>query len=129
MGDGSFFCRHWISRKALELTVYVTPASGGKWIRITDGKHWDDKPRWSPDGKIIYFVSNRGGFFNVWGLHFDPVRAQAIGDAFQVTFYNRPSLMIPTDIQPVELSLGRGRLAVTVEQASGSIWVMNNADR
>jgi len=28
-------------------------------------RYWDDKPRWSPDGKTIYFVSNRTGFFNV----------------------------------------------------------------
>jgi Tol biopolymer transport system component len=40
-----------------ESALYVVPASGGPWTRITDGRHWDDKPRWSPDGKSIYFVS------------------------------------------------------------------------
>jgi hypothetical protein len=25
--------------------IYVSPASGRPWIRITDGKRWDDKPR------------------------------------------------------------------------------------
>ena len=37
----------------IESTLYVTPATGGPWIRITDGKHWDDKPRWAPDGKTF----------------------------------------------------------------------------
>src|SRR5262249_1591932 len=55
-----------------ESTLYVVSASGGAWTRITDSKQWDDKPRWSPDGRTIYFVSRRGGFFNVWGIHFDP---------------------------------------------------------
>jgi Tol biopolymer transport system component/DNA-binding winged helix-turn-helix (wHTH) protein len=31
------------------------PSSGGPWTRITDGQFWDDKPRWSPDGKNHFF--------------------------------------------------------------------------
>jgi Tol biopolymer transport system component len=50
-----------------ESTLYVTPATGGPWIRITDGEHWDDKPRWAPDGKTLYFVSSRGGFLKCLG--------------------------------------------------------------
>jgi len=65
---------------ALESKLYVTPASGGPWTQITQSKHWDDKPRWSPDGKTIYFVSGRGGFFNVWGIRFDPAKGKAVGD-------------------------------------------------
>jgi dipeptidyl aminopeptidase/acylaminoacyl peptidase len=56
--------------------IYVSPASGRRWIRITDGKRWDDKPHWSPDGKMIYFLSARSGFFNVWATRFDPVRGK-----------------------------------------------------
>jgi Tol biopolymer transport system component len=48
-------------------TLYVVAVSGGPWIPITDGNSWDDKPRWSPDGKTIYFISARSGFLNVWG--------------------------------------------------------------
>jgi Tol biopolymer transport system component len=45
-----------------ESTIYVMSASGGPWIQITEGKHRDDKPRWSPDGEVIYFLSERAGF-------------------------------------------------------------------
>ena len=57
--------------------LYVTPASGGPWTQITDGKHWDDKPRWSPDGKTIYFVSGRGASLMSWGIHFDSAKRKA----------------------------------------------------
>ena len=34
---------------------------GGPWIPITDGASYDDKPRWSPDGRAIYYLSARDG--------------------------------------------------------------------
>jgi Tol biopolymer transport system component len=112
--------------KAAESTLYVMPATGGSWIRITDGKHWDDKPRWSPDGKTIYFVSGRGGFFNVWGIRFDPAKIRPIGEPFRVTAFERPSLKVPEHIPPVALSLNQDKLVLTMEEVSGSIWVMDN---
>ena len=63
-----------------ESVIYAVAAGGGPWIRITDGKQWDDKPRWSPDGKTIYFLSDRKGFFNVWGIHFDPTKGMPQGE-------------------------------------------------
>ncbi len=88
-----------------ESALYVVPAAGGAWTRITDGKHWDDKPRWSPDGKTIYFVSGRGGFFNVWGIHFDPAEGKPVGEPFRVSTFGGYGLTIPRWIPPVELSL------------------------
>ena len=111
-----------------ESSLFVVPAAGGQWTRITDGKHWDDKPRWSPDGKTIYFVSRPGGFFNVWGIHFDPAAGKPIGQPFKVSKFDSPRLMIPQWIAPVGISLTQDKLVVTVAQASGNIWVLDNVD-
>ena len=112
-----------------ESALYVISSSGGPWTRITDGKHWDDKPRWSPDGRTIYFVSNPGGFFNVWGIHFDPAAGKPVGQPFQVSKFDNPRLMIPRWIQPVGLSFTQDKLVLTMEEESGSIWVLDNVDR
>jgi len=112
-----------------ESTLYVVSESGGPWTRITDGKYWDDKPRWSPDGKTIYLVSFRSGFFNVWGIRFDPVRGVSVGEPFQVTQFDSPALMIPESISAVEMSLTKDRLVLTMREASGSIWMLDNVDR
>src|SRR5215472_16587937 len=40
--------------------IEILPRRG---TRIADSKLWDDKPRWSPDGRTIYFVSRHHGFF------------------------------------------------------------------
>jgi Tol biopolymer transport system component/DNA-binding winged helix-turn-helix (wHTH) protein len=112
-----------------ESTLYVVPTSGGPWTRITDSKQWDDKPRWSPDGRTIYFVSRRSGFFNVWGIHFDPSAGKTVGQPFQVSKFESPRLMVPRWIPPVGLSLTQDKLVLTMAEESGSIWVLDNVDR
>jgi Tol biopolymer transport system component len=109
--------------------LYAMPSTGGPWIQITDGKQWDDKPRWSPEGKTIYFLSERKGFFNLWGAHFDPVKGKRQGEPFQVTSFETPTLMIPKDIPPVEISLSERRIALPLAQSSGNIWILDNVDR
>jgi hypothetical protein len=86
-----------------ESALYVVPAAGGLWTRITDGKHWDDKPRWSSDGRTIFFISGPGGFFNVWGIRFDPRAGKPVGQPFQVSKFESLRLMIPRWLPPVGL--------------------------
>ena len=95
-----------------ESALFVVPATGGAWRRITDGKHWDDKPRWSPDGKTIYFLSGRVGFFNLWGIHFDPTGGKTVGQPFQVSKFESARLMVPRFIPPVGLSLTQDKLVL-----------------
>jgi Tol biopolymer transport system component/DNA-binding winged helix-turn-helix (wHTH) protein len=116
------------STRAAESTLYTIPATGGRWTRITASKHWSDKPRWSPDGKAIYFVSGRSSFFNVWGIHFDSSRGKPVGEPFRVTAFESPVLMVPRRIPDVELSLNQDKLVLTMQELSGSIWVLDNVE-
>jgi len=112
-----------------ESRLYVVPAAGGTWTRLLEGEHWDDKPLWSPDGNMIYFVSTRGGFFNVWGIHFDATKEKPVGEPFRVTAFETTALMLASPIDTVELSITQNRLVLNLEDLSGSIWVLDNVDR
>lgn len=121
--------KRWIvfeAEKGGDSALYVIPADGGRWIPIPPRGHWDDKPRWSPDGKTIYYVSETHGLFNVWGIHFNSIRGIAAGKPFQVTKFDSPNLMIPAYIPPVELSIGKDKLVINLAEASGSIWMLEN---
>ena len=41
--------------------VYLMPSSGGEPKRISQGPRQDEGPAWSPNGKLIAYVSNRDG--------------------------------------------------------------------
>ena len=116
-------------KNLLTSTIYAIPAAGGSWIRITNGKQWDDKPRWSPDGKTIYFLSERRGFFNVWGVHFDALKGKPQGEPFRVTSFETPTLMIPKNMAAIDVSLAEDRLVLPLAQTSGNIWILDNVDR
>ncbi len=125
----------WISFNAVKTsgattsTICVVSASGGQWIRITEGKYWDDKPRWSPDGRAIYFVSTRSGFLNVWGRRFDPSKGQPVGEPFRATAFESPRLMVPDRIQVLGISLTENQFAIPMAEVSGSIWMLEDVDR
>jgi hypothetical protein len=109
--------------------INMIHSSGGEWTHITDGKYWDDKPGWSADGKTIYFVSNRGGFFNVWGIRFDPSSAKPIGEPFRVTNFDSPVQMVSPVMVRMELSFASDRIIFPITETSGNIWLLDNVDR
>lgn len=109
--------------------IYVVPSTGGEWIRITESSDFNDKPRWSNDGRTIYFISNRSGFLNVWGHRFDPASGHPTGEMFRVTNFENPGRMIPSRIVPMELQLTADRLVVPIMEVSGSIWILEHVNR
>jgi Tol biopolymer transport system component len=110
-------------------TLYVVAADGGQWTAITEGTFWDDKPRWSPDGRTIYFVSNRSGFLNVWARHFDPETGKPFGDPFRVTRFENPSERVSSPFNTMDLALTQNRMILPIVEASGAVWVLEDLDR
>lgn len=51
--------------------IYVVPLAGGTPRQLTREGSSNGRPRWSPDSKSIYFISNRTGKSQVWSMNAD----------------------------------------------------------
>ena len=109
--------------------LYAVRRDGGPWVALTDGQAFDDKGRWSSDGRWVYFVSNRSGFLNVWRQRFDADAGMAAGAAEQLTGFESPARMILPTISELELSVTRDHLYLPLTAASGQIWLLDQVDR
>ncbi len=109
--------------------VYVVPFKGasrhvlGDWIPVTDGDNLDDKPRWSPDGNLLYFTSERDGFRCIWAQRLDAVSKRPVGAPFGVYHFHtsRRSLM-NVGLGPLEISVARNALVFNLGEITGNIW-------
>jgi len=48
--------------------LYTIPIGGGEATQLTSGLQYDAQPRFSPDGKLIVFTSDKDGGDNVWTI-------------------------------------------------------------
>jgi WD40 repeat protein len=127
--------QRWITFLAHDLsyeptsTVYVVPSTGGAWRAITEGVWFDDKPRWGPDGRVLYFVSNRGGIANVWGRHFDTATGTPIGEPFPVTSFRSAQFQLTLRTVQMDIAITAGQLLLPMSESRSDIWMLTGVDR
>jgi serine/threonine protein kinase/WD40 repeat protein len=64
--DGSRLA-YWGMRNGVR-DIFTVSVEGGDVVRITDDVHLDWNPVWSPDGRAIWFLSDRGGQPGIWWI-------------------------------------------------------------
>jgi eukaryotic-like serine/threonine-protein kinase len=61
-------------------TLSADPASDEDPIPVTRDAALDWNPVWSPDGRFLYFSSDRGGSMNLWRVRVDERSGRVIGE-------------------------------------------------
>jgi Tol biopolymer transport system component/DNA-binding winged helix-turn-helix (wHTH) protein len=115
------------------LSLGVIAASGAarrEWTPVAADHDWPDKPRWSPDGKTLYFLSRKpAGSFNVWAVPMDPVHGRPVGEPRQITHFDGTGVTIHPDTGNSEMDIAGRSLAVTTRDVTGSIWMLSGVQR
>jgi serine/threonine protein kinase len=118
--------------EAHRLEMMIGPADGGPpstWVRLVPDHPWADKPRWSPDGRLMYFLSRGSGdYFNLWALPFDPLRGRPTGAAFPITRFDSPALFVSPHVGLVGMDVNKGRVVLTMSSTTGSIWMLDDVE-
>ncbi len=67
-----------VQKNAKPQQIYVIPVDGGTPRQITQEGTQNERPRWSPDSRQIYFVSNRSGTSQIWVMDADGTHARQV---------------------------------------------------
>ena len=65
--------------------ILTVAASGGDPVSVTNDPYVDWNPVWSPDGRYLYFSSDRGGSMNLWRVRIDEQSGKTLAALEPVT--------------------------------------------
>jgi Tol biopolymer transport system component/predicted Ser/Thr protein kinase len=128
--DGRWLSFHAIPGPAAR-RVYVVPFKGATlhdekdWIPITDGEGMERYADWSPNGNVLYFLSERDGFRCLRGQRLDPATKHPLGAPFDVYHFHhaRRSLVGAGDPIVISPTVARDKMVFSMLETTGSIWM------
>lgn len=65
--------------------IWTVPAAGGEPLQVTNDAPLDWNPVWAPDGRYLYFASNRAGSMNLWRVPIEETSGRVLGSPEAVT--------------------------------------------
>ena len=91
--------------------IWTIAASGGEPVAVTNDAATDWNPLWSPDGKYLYFGSDRSGSMEIWRVGINETTGQTQGQPEQIT---KGGLGI------------RGHIAIAFAELGSSLFYIDN---
>ncbi|PYS56603.1 MAG: hypothetical protein DMF74_28180, partial [Acidobacteria bacterium] len=76
---------YWGRPNGAQRDILTIPAGGGEPLPVTNDAATDWNPVWSPDGKYLYFASDRGGSMNLWRVPIEEQTGKVLGQPEAVT--------------------------------------------
>jgi serine/threonine protein kinase len=85
-------------RRQGQSDIWTIPAAGGAPVQVTNDVDADWNPIWSPDGKYMYFVSDRKGGLGLWRVAIDEQSGRAL---------SKPEVVLGPTSQAWQFDIGR----------------------
>jgi len=85
-------------RNATQRDIFTIPAQGGEPVEVTNDPAMDANPVWSPDGKYLYFASDRSGSMSLWRIPIQEETGKVLGP---------PEAVSPPSAYSVQMSFSR----------------------
>jgi serine/threonine protein kinase len=70
---------YWGMRLGGQRDIWTIATKGGEPVEVTNDTNSDWNPVWAPDGRYLYFASDRDGKMNMWRIQIDERSGQISG--------------------------------------------------
>ena len=114
-------------------TLYVISSAAApatQWTRLTDPHDWADKPRWSPDGKLLVLLAATRILLQRLGAALRRRERHCRRGAVPGHALRGPARHITArSSERSEQSVSRTGILLPMTDATGSIWMLDNVDR
>jgi serine/threonine protein kinase/Tol biopolymer transport system component len=118
----AFLMVHTGDLHSIHIAPYHPSIKPEEWVTIARANTENDKPRWSPDGRLLYFTSTRDGYRCIWAQRLNADKRPA-GDPFPVLhFRSTVRSMSNVTLYDESTSLAAGRLVLVLGERRGNIW-------
>ena len=127
--DGRWVAFHTAVKPGIRL-IFVVPLRGTEtvsaedWIPVTDGVTNGMKPYWSPDGNLMYYVSESEAHQCVWARRLNPDTKQPVEEPFEVYHVGGAQRSFGTNTGTYNISVAGDRLVFNLTGTTGNIWLM-----
>ncbi len=76
---------YWGRHQGGQRDIWTMAASGGESVAVTNDFSTNWNPVWSPDGKYLYYSSDRGGSMGLWRVAIDETSGRVVSQPEPVT--------------------------------------------
>lgn len=99
-------------------------AGESEWITIAQYPGRNNRPWWSPDGNLLYFLSLKDDWPDIWAQRLDPSTKRPVGEAFAVQHFHgirrTPDNLGSASFGP---AIGKDQIIFSLREETGNIWI------
>jgi hypothetical protein len=103
--------------------LHEQPASEPDWVLIAGGPVYVSSPRWSADGSLLYFLSERDGYCCIWAQRLSSTAKKPVGEAFAVHHEHRTRFLLNRPRGWASITAGQDTLVLSSGEVTGNIWM------
>ncbi len=100
-----------------------SPAPERDWILLFEEEHYLGSPAWSPNGNLLYYLSERDGPCSIWAQRLDPGSKKAEGETELVYRTSQSRFMLNFPPGNGTVSVGKDKLALWMGETTGNIYM------
>ena len=99
-------------------------AAESEWTTVAAYPGHNSRPWWSPDGNLLYFLSLKDNYPDIWAQRLHPVTKRPLGEVFVVYHFHEtrkaPNILGGASFGP---AVGKNQITFSLLEQSGNIWI------